>query len=513
MGGADDRNFDVFLCYNKLDKEAVRQIGERLRERDISPWFDEWGLRPGHPWQQCLEEQIAQIKTVAVFVGKNGLGPWQRQELNAFLEEFVRRNCPVIPVLLANAPRRKPALPPFLQAMTWVDFRTQDPDPMLQLLWGITGSREVQSPPSIGEVSLREKFLSRRVIFIGLVSLATATVTGGWLLSQPSLFKPSPTLPYRPTGTVKPTSTATDRAVTLPYTYKEHESEVLSIAWAPRNNLIASGDSLSRVRTWNVTTGKTIFVSYIHGSKINAVAWSPDGTRLASASADNNMMIWQATNGDYPTSDDNRVTYKSSYEIKAVAWSPNGQFIAFGGFDKIIHVHDARTKELLFECQGHSEGITAIAWSPNGQWIASGGYDQTARLWNATNGEAGLIYRRHSSAVLTLAWSPDNTRIVTGDSDSHTVQVWNPTNGDLLINYTNHELAVRSVMWSPDGKRIASGSVDRTVQVWDALHGTMQMKYIKHATEINAVVWSPDSKLVASGGNDKLIQIWSAQVE
>jgi hypothetical protein len=26
--------------------------------------------------------------------------------------------------------------------MTWVDFRKDDPDPMEQLVWGITGKRE-----------------------------------------------------------------------------------------------------------------------------------------------------------------------------------------------------------------------------------------------------------------------------------------------------------------------------------------------------------------------------------
>ncbi len=122
------RDFDVFLCHNGQDKAAVKQIGERLKERGILPWLDVWELRPGLPWQQLLENQIAQIKAAAVFVGKDGIGPWQRQELDAFLREFVQRGCPVIPVLLADAPQ-EPALPIFLRAMTWVDFRRQNPDP------------------------------------------------------------------------------------------------------------------------------------------------------------------------------------------------------------------------------------------------------------------------------------------------------------------------------------------------------------------------------------------------
>jgi TIR domain/Phage-integrase repeat unit len=132
--------FDVFLCYNSKSRTIVKKVGEQLKEEGISPWLDEWELPPGMPWQRLLEKQIGQIKSAAVFVGKDGVGPWQQLEIEGFLREFVRRKCPVIPVLLADA-LRKPKLPLFLAGMTWVDFRRQDVDPMRQLIWGITGKR------------------------------------------------------------------------------------------------------------------------------------------------------------------------------------------------------------------------------------------------------------------------------------------------------------------------------------------------------------------------------------
>ena len=46
----------------------------------------------------------------------------------------------MIPVLLDNAPSA-PDLPIFLRAMTYVDFRLREPDPMVRLEWGITGVR------------------------------------------------------------------------------------------------------------------------------------------------------------------------------------------------------------------------------------------------------------------------------------------------------------------------------------------------------------------------------------
>jgi len=132
--------FDVFLCHNWADKASVRRIADRLEEHGILPWLDERELPPGQPWQQLLEKQIARIRSAAVFVGAAGVGPWQEQELYGFLREFVSRRSPVIPVLLPDAPD-KPELPIFLKAMTWVDFRLQDPEPLSRLIWGITGQR------------------------------------------------------------------------------------------------------------------------------------------------------------------------------------------------------------------------------------------------------------------------------------------------------------------------------------------------------------------------------------
>ena len=146
----NDAEFDVFLCHNSEDKDAVIEIAEQLEQCGVHPWLDEWELRPGLSWQYELERQIGQIATAAVFVGETGIGPWQQQEIYAFLNEFVRRNCPVIPVILANAPQR-PDLPIFLKNNTWVDFRQQRPDPMQRLTWGVTGKRPERKRVSVVE--------------------------------------------------------------------------------------------------------------------------------------------------------------------------------------------------------------------------------------------------------------------------------------------------------------------------------------------------------------------------
>lgn len=130
--------FDVILVYNIKDKCAVKGIALNLKKESILPWFDEWELRPGIPWQKELEKQISMCKSAAVFVGKSGIGPWQDMELDVLLRRLVKSGLPVIPVILPDC-ETIPDLPIFLESMTWVDFREEDPTPLKQLIWGITG--------------------------------------------------------------------------------------------------------------------------------------------------------------------------------------------------------------------------------------------------------------------------------------------------------------------------------------------------------------------------------------
>ena len=141
LGKEETTDFDVFLCHNSDDKPDIRQIAQRLREHGILPWLDEAELIPGRPWQEELERQIGHIRAAAVFVGPSGFGPWQNQEMRAFLSEFIDRQCPVIPVLLPGAVT--PELPVFLRRMTWVDLGKADG--IERLIWGITGRKPALS--------------------------------------------------------------------------------------------------------------------------------------------------------------------------------------------------------------------------------------------------------------------------------------------------------------------------------------------------------------------------------
>ncbi|NER05118.1 MAG: toll/interleukin-1 receptor domain-containing protein [Okeania sp. SIO3C4] len=152
------KEFDVFLCYNSNDRREVEKIAKQLKTRGINSW-DKSEVPSGSLWQQELEREIENIKAVAIFIGNNHLGPWDNNEIQPFLRQFVRRGCPVIPVLLANAPE-KPKLPLFLEENRWVDFRDSQSNPLEMLIWGIKGIRPLKLTLEDSEPQEFDVFLS-----------------------------------------------------------------------------------------------------------------------------------------------------------------------------------------------------------------------------------------------------------------------------------------------------------------------------------------------------------------
>ena len=139
-GSSDNwRQYDVFFSYNSADRNEVIAIGDMLKKHDIKPWIDIWELRPGQSLSD-FDKQLSKIKSVAVFVGKEGIGPWQNFETRALLGEFAKNKRPIIPILLKSA-TVDPELPIFMKNLAWIDFRKDDPDPYEQLVWGIKGEK------------------------------------------------------------------------------------------------------------------------------------------------------------------------------------------------------------------------------------------------------------------------------------------------------------------------------------------------------------------------------------
>ncbi|MGF2039411.1 MAG: GUN4 domain-containing protein [Nostoc sp. CmiVER01] len=179
---------DVFLCHNSKEKAEVEKIRALLLQEGIDAWLDKYDFEPFRHWQDQLEEIIPQVKAVAVFIGSSGVGPWADIEMKEFLVEFAKNHKLRIGlVILPGCPDKLiNTVPRFLKGFHWVDFRLQNPDPMEQLIWGITGQKPKTQPINLSQLpqkpSGRRQFL--KWVGWGILGLVTSVVGGGiWSLN------------------------------------------------------------------------------------------------------------------------------------------------------------------------------------------------------------------------------------------------------------------------------------------------------------------------------------------
>ncbi|PSR17347.1 hypothetical protein C8255_13040 [filamentous cyanobacterium CCP3] len=148
-----EQQFDVFLAHSSKDKPLIRRIYRKLTELGIRPWLDEEEIAPGTNFQDEIQQAIGRIKTAAIFLGQGGLGRWQALELKAFINQCIRRDIPIIPVLLPGVEDVPPELI-FLQEFHAVLFQDgiEDENALFSLEWGITGQKPTRKPKNLPPV-------------------------------------------------------------------------------------------------------------------------------------------------------------------------------------------------------------------------------------------------------------------------------------------------------------------------------------------------------------------------
>ncbi len=119
-------SYDIFLSYNRRDQRVVEPLAQALRERGLRVFKDDWYLQPGQFWPDALEKALDECAAVAVVIGRNGLGVWQKREVALSLDRQGRESSPgghvvpVIPLLLEPGAERQAGLGLLMQN-TWIE--------------------------------------------------------------------------------------------------------------------------------------------------------------------------------------------------------------------------------------------------------------------------------------------------------------------------------------------------------------------------------------------------------
>ncbi|MEH1841720.1 MAG: serine/threonine-protein kinase [Nostoc sp.] len=113
-----------------------------------------------------------------------------------------------------------------------------------------------------------------------------------------------------------------------------------------------------------------------HTWAVLTVAFSPDGQILATGSDDNTIKLWEVNTGQLICT-----LVGHSWSVVAVAFTADGETLLSASCDKTVKLWRVSTAEEIVTLSGHVDSVSAVAVSKVTQLIASGSRDKTIKLW------------------------------------------------------------------------------------------------------------------------------------
>ncbi|MBD3884229.1 hypothetical protein IFO70_21030 [Phormidium tenue FACHB-886] len=278
---------------------------------------------------------------------------------------------------------------------------------------------------------------------------------------------------------------------------------ILSVAFSPDGQRLATSDADGEIQLWNVADGQPLFTCREHHHWVWSIAFSPDSQTLISGSEDRTIKLWQVNTGHCF-----RELQGHTHWVWAIGFSPDGQLIASASEDQTVKLWNPNTGECLQTLYGHTGGVCCLAFSSTHSLLASGSVDQTIRLWNVETEACVQILKGHTDRVRSVAFHPNGKLLATA-GDDQTIRLWDTGTGECL-NVLAHSSRVWSIAFSPDGRWLATGSDDQTIRLWDIRSGTGFKGLSGHTSRVWSVAFSPDGLLLASGSDDQTLRLWDS---
>ena len=331
------------------------------------------------------------------------------------------------------------------------------------------------------------------------------------------------------------------RDLVAPQTLRGHADSVLSLAWSPHGDLLATASRDHSVRLWS-TAGGALQRRLDHGAPVFALAFSPDGSRLATAARESFPHLWSVADGTSVSLPDH-----GGYS-PALLFAPDGRLIT-SSVDRRLRVFDSRGAPLL--TSGELSGVPVrLALAPDQQRLASlcystdvcfldlsavaapstpvhtgpgypeatsaadnllaaGATDGSASVWKAMPPSLVTTVRGHAGAILTTALSRSGQWLATGSSD-HTAALWRLPAGSQNPALSDHGAPVIAAAFSPDEKLLATATTDGVVRIWNVYTGERLAVLAGHTGRVVALAWAPDGQHLASGSHDATVRLWPA---
>ena len=332
-------------------------------------------------------------------------------------------------------------------------------------------------------------------------------------------------------GTVKLLSTEKKKQIASLVGHKLAPSDitepgsVLTLAFSPDGETLASGSRDTTIRLWNTKTKYHKVTLTGHSGRVTTVVFSSDGKTIASGatythwSSDSSIRLWDAKTGKHLR------TIETPTLVHRLAFSPDNETLASISGNNAIHIWNTDTGELKVDLtklrvKSKSKPVSVF---PDGKKEIYENDDGTYTLLDVETGHQkpflrgfnpslslfySPFYRSVQKQKLALKYSPDGKTLAIIDDRS--VVLWDIETDTHKATLSGHKKHIPSIKFSPDGQFLSTAA-DKTIYLWNTKTGEQKAACPRDGRYRNFThVFSPDSELLATPARDpKMVQLWN----
>lgn len=185
-----------------------------------------------------------------------------------------------------------------------------------------------------------------------------------------------------------------------------HPSTISDIAWQ-RGGLYLTSACYGQLATFHPDSPEPV-KSFPWKGSILTVAWSPNGDYVATGNQDASVHFWYRKTGKdlemsgYPT------------KIRELSWDAESRYLATGGSAHVI-IWDCSGKgpagSRPITLKAHDTLLSALEYQHKGTLLASGCHNGQVCLWNPPKRTTPLWTAQMDGAVTQLRWSPGDREL------------------------------------------------------------------------------------------------------
>jgi WD40 repeat protein len=268
-----------------------------------------------------------------------------------------------------------------------------------------------------------------------------------------------------------------------------HQSWVRGLAFAPKDNLLFTGDYHGKVIAWTIDAEKPEPVRTLdaHRGWVRALAVSPDGQMLATCGNDHLVKLWSVADGK-PLRE---LTGHASH-VYNLAFHPSGQFLVSADLKGVIKQWELASGNAVRELdakvlykydptfRADIGGVRGMAFNADGSLLACGGITEVTNAFAGIGKPLVLLYdwqtgkvkqqlrpkENFQGKVWGVAFHPAGFVIGTGGGSGGAMWFWKPEE-----DQAQHTLKLpnnaRDLDLHADGRRLAVPFFDGTVRLYE----------------------------------------------